>query len=84
MKIDTRLKVGDMAITLGYYQINDGGSATYKIRTVTNDDIIDNITIIPLNDDTNNLIGELIVPNKLNLKIYTYHTQLLQDNQKLS
>ena len=31
MKADTKLKVGDMVVTLGYYEINDGGAATYKI-----------------------------------------------------
>lgn len=31
MKADTKLKAGDMAATLGYYEINDGGGATYKI-----------------------------------------------------
>ena len=31
MKADTKLKAGDMAVTLGYYEINDGGAATYKI-----------------------------------------------------
>lgn len=66
---NAKLKEGDMAVTLGFYEKNDGGGAIYKIRTITNDDVIDNMTIIPLNDETNNLIGELIVPNKLNLKI---------------
>lgn len=31
MKADTKLKVGDMAITLGYYEPNDGGGAEYRI-----------------------------------------------------
>lgn len=31
MKTDSKLKAGDMAITLGYYNINDGGAAEYKI-----------------------------------------------------
>lgn len=31
MKADTKLKARDMAVTLGYYEINDGGGATYKI-----------------------------------------------------
>ena len=31
MKADTKLKVGDMAITLGYYEINDGGNGEYRI-----------------------------------------------------
>lgn len=31
MKLDDSLKVGDMAITLGYYEANDGGGAEYVI-----------------------------------------------------
>lgn len=31
MKADKKLKVGDMAVTLGYYETNDGGGATYKV-----------------------------------------------------
>lgn len=31
MKADTKLKAGDMAVTLGYYEPNDGGAAEYKI-----------------------------------------------------
>lgn len=31
MKADNSLKVGDMTVTLGYYEANDGGGATYKI-----------------------------------------------------
>ena len=43
MKNATNLIDGSYARTLGFYNINDGGSASYKIRTITNDDIIDNI-----------------------------------------
>ena len=52
---------GSYAKTLGFYSVNDGGSATYKIRTITNDDVVDNMTIIALSDDS--LIAELIVLN---------------------
>ena len=31
MKADTKLKAGDMAVTLGYYEPNDGGCGTYII-----------------------------------------------------
>lgn len=31
MKSDNSLKQGDMAVTLGYYSVNDGGNATYRI-----------------------------------------------------
>ena len=31
MKLDDTLREGDMAITLGYYEVNDGGGAEYRI-----------------------------------------------------
>ena len=67
MKADNKLKVGDMAITLGYYSANDDGRATYKIRKITNDDVVDNALIISLNDETNNLIAELIHDEDINV-----------------
>lgn len=91
MKNATNLIDGSFAKTLGFYEKDDGGMANYKIRSITNDDIIDNITIIPLNDETNNLIAELIIPNKLNLKILgckadnvTDETQILEKAIELS
>lgn len=59
MKNATNLVNGSFASTLGYYNINDGGKAQYKIRQITNEDIIDNGSIIPL-VNSNNLIAELI------------------------
>ena len=59
MKADTKLKAGDMIITLGYYNKNDNGGAIYKIRTITNDDVVNNIDIFPIKND-NQLIAELI------------------------
>lgn len=38
MKADTKLKVGDMAVTLGYYEPNDGGAAEYRIVSGTHTD----------------------------------------------
>lgn len=66
MKNATNLINGSYAKTLGFYSINDGGSALYKIRNVTNDDVVDEVTIIALND--NSLIAELIVLNEINIK----------------
>ena len=44
MKADTKLKVGDMAVTLGYYEPNDGGAAEYRIINNSEDyyEILDN------------------------------------------
>ena len=51
--------------TLGFYSYNDGGGAYYKVRNMLNTDIIDNVTIIALADET--LIAELVV-DKVNVK----------------
>lgn len=53
----TNLIDGSYAKTLGYYEKNDGGKGLYKIREITNEDVIDNGSIISIND---NLIAELI------------------------
>lgn len=50
---------GSFVETYGYYTYNDGGSAKYKVRQVTNQDVEDDATIIALHDE--NLVAELIV-----------------------
>ena len=59
MKADTKLKAGDMAITLGYYEVNDGGRAEYKIVS-SSDSYYETLN--------NNLKAELIINNKINVK----------------
>ena len=61
MKTAENLVNGSITKTLGYYSVNDGGNASYKIRTITNDDIVDEMFIIALHD--NSLIAELIIEN---------------------
>lgn len=63
MKSATNLIDGSYAKTLGYYAINDGGSATYKIRKITNADIVDNAKIIAIGDS--DLIAELQISNNI-------------------
>ena len=60
MKNATNLVNGSICETLGYHNINDNGNAKYKIRTITNSDIIDEMTIISLNN-SETLIAELII-----------------------
>lgn len=62
MKESTNLIDGSYARTLGYNELNDGGSSLYKIREITNDDVVDNINIIPM-ETSDNLIAELIYKN---------------------
>lgn len=63
MKQATNLIDGSYTQTLGYYSKNDGGKSLYKIREITNLDIVDEMTIIALSDE--NLIAELIIPGTL-------------------
>ena len=58
MKASTNLIDGSSARTLGYYAIDDGGKALYRVRTVTNDDVVDEGSIIALSDD--HLVAELV------------------------
>lgn len=62
LKQATNLINGSYAETLGYYEINDGGSSIYKIRTITNDDIVNEGDIIALSNNT--LIAELVIKDK--------------------
>lgn len=66
MKLAENFVNGSYAQTFGFYALNDGGGALYKVRTVTNDDVIDEATIIALADDT--LVAELIISEPLNVK----------------
>ena len=66
MKEATNLVNGSFAHTTGFYNNNDGGGAYYKIRTITNEDTIDNIHLFALtNSDT--LVAELNEYNKINI-----------------
>ena len=66
MKAATNLIDGSYARTYGYNTINDGGNAFYKIREITNEDVVDEQFIISLNDES--LIAELnIIDNKVNI-----------------
>jgi len=66
MKQATNLVDGSICQTLGYYSVNDGGSAKYKIRTINNTDVVDEMTIIAIG--SNNLVAELIIPVPLSVK----------------
>lgn len=66
MKSATNLIDGSYAKTLGYYSINDNGSGLYRIRTVTNEDVVDNGSIIAMNDES--LVAELIFSSEINVK----------------
>lgn len=62
MKNSDNLIDGSFAETFGYSELNDKKGAKYKIRTITNADVVDNINIIALKNTE--LIAELIKENK--------------------
>ncbi len=68
MKQATNLIDGSFVRTTGFYSYNDKGGATYKVRTVTTEDVIDEKTIIALADNT--LIAELLIQDTMNVKQY--------------
>ena len=79
MKNATNLINGSYARTLGYHSLNDGGGAVYKIRTITNDDIIDEASIIEIETD-NSLIAELIIQNNINAKQFSAYGDGIHDD----
>ena len=66
MKNATNLVNGSTCQTLGFYNINDGGKCIYKIREISNQDIVDNITIISLTN-SNILVAEIISNKEMSL-----------------
>lgn len=66
MKSATNLIDGSYAKTLGYHSKNDGGMATYKIREITNSDVVNEMDIIAIGNG--NLIAELILNDEINVK----------------
>ena len=68
LKQATNLINGSYAKTLGFYNINDKGGAYYKIRNITNTDVVDNMTKISLLD--NNLIAELVIKNPITPEVF--------------
>lgn len=65
MKQSTNLVNNSFAKTLGFYSPNDGGMATYKIRTKTESDITNEMNLIAIGD---NLVAELILNDVANIK----------------
>ena len=66
MKSATNLIDGSYAQTMGFYAINDGGGAFYKIKTHTTE-TINELNVIAIDDD---LIAEVVTEYPLNVKKY--------------
>lgn len=69
MKNATNLINGSVAQTNGFYDLNDGGEARYKIRNVTNEDTINELNLIKINN-SDTLVAELIITKEINVKQY--------------
>lgn len=67
MKKSTNLSENSFVETYGFYKLGDGGSAKYKIRKITNVDVIDNVKLFALDNDTT-LVAELIIDKEMNSK----------------
>lgn len=67
MKKSTNLSENSFVETYGFYELGDGGSAKYKIRKITNVDVIDNVKLFALNNDST-LVAELIINKEMNSK----------------
>lgn len=63
----SKLKAGDCCITLGYYKANDGGGATYQIRSKVESDVEDNGSIHFIGS---NFVAELIKEKEINILQY--------------
>lgn len=80
MKNATNLTNGSFAKTFGFYNAYDGGGALYKIRTILNTDVINDISLIALTND-NSLVAELIVENSIvNVKSFGAYGDGLNDD----
>ena len=66
MKLAENLVEGSFAETYGFYSKGDGGSAKYKVRKITNEDVVNNYDLFALADVT--LVAELIKPVVINVK----------------
>ena len=66
LKATQNIVNGSSCQTLGYYSVNDGGKAKYKVRPIINTDIVDDKSIISLYN--NNLVAELVANVEVNVK----------------
>lgn len=82
MQASTILVDGAYAQTFGFHTINDGGAGKYKIRTITNSDTIDNMTLFAVGTD--NLVAELVVSEILPETLGAYGDGTHDDYQPIN
>lgn len=69
MKGAENIVEGSIARTLGFHSYNDKGGNYYRIRTIRNDDVVDNISIITITN-SDNLVAELILGDEMYVNQY--------------
>lgn len=82
MKSADNLVAGSFAETYGFYAKGDGGSAKYKIREITNEDIVDNIFLFALSN-SETLVAELVVNEDMNVKQFGVKSDGTTDNTSI-
>lgn len=65
MKASNTLKAGALAKTQGFYTAGDGGGADYLITDNIGDDVVDELSLITLQ---NNLYAKLLIKDFINIK----------------
>lgn len=63
LKAAENLIDGSICKTLGFASVYDRGGAFYKVREVTNQDVVDNVSIVALSDE--NLVAQIILQNSV-------------------
>lgn len=66
MKTAENLTDGSICKTLGYYNKNDNGGSFYKVREIINTDVVDEVSLIALNDEE--LVAEIITGDYITLE----------------
>ena len=79
LKNATNLANGSFAKTYGFYNISDNGDNIYKIRKITNTDVVDNCKIFALNN-FNDLIAEAVINYPINVKKYGVYGDGVHDD----
>ena len=78
MKEAVNLVNGSFVKTYGFYSNNDNGGAFYKIRNITNQDVVDEHRLFALNNE--NLVAELITEDIINVKQLGFNENDTEEN----
>lgn len=81
MKNATNLIENSFLITYGFHNLNDGGGAMYKVKKITNTDVVDESSIISLKDSS--LIAVLQIDNLYSIKKFGGFSDGITDNSAI-